>query len=153
MGLVEIIVACVLFVSNVETKQLYSFLPYTHKVVATVYNPCPEQCNIDYTVTADMSKIDMRNINKLRWVALSRDLLERWGGAFGYGDTVVVVAGDARVDGYWVVHDCMAERWEARIDFLQDSVHKGGVLGLWDGVIIYRKDMCWINKIRTYIGL
>jgi hypothetical protein len=50
-------------------------------------------------------------------VRFSRDLLERWGGQYAYGDTLTLwtLQGVEK----WVVQDCMAPRFTQKIDFLQ----------------------------------
>jgi hypothetical protein len=82
---------------------------------ASFYHPVAEQCWGDPTITASGAKIDVNNVQQ--WCALSRDLLERWGGAYAYGDTLTLwtLQGVEK----WVVQDCMAARFTQKIDFLQ----------------------------------
>jgi hypothetical protein len=82
---------------------------------ATYYNADPSQCQGDHLTTASGQRIDPDNVQ--RWVALSRDQLTRWGGSFSYGDTILVI-GDERLKGEWVVQDCMNARYKRSIDFL-----------------------------------
>jgi hypothetical protein len=86
----------------------------------TVYNPVIGQCDKDPLVTASMAKIDMEKLRqgKLRWMALSRDLLKKHGGVISYGDTVTVFANDPDIDGQWVVVDTMNKRYSKRGDLL-----------------------------------
>lgn len=104
--------------------------------VLTVYHPTKKQCDNTPLITASNSKInlvELRNEN-IRWMALSRDLLKRWNGAFHYGDTVLVTAGDPQIDGLWVIKDTMNKRFKNRGDLLFDSrVRK---LGRWENVEI-----------------
>ena len=51
---------------------------------------------------------------KLRWVAVSRDLLSRWGGKFNYGDTIVIEHKKKAIAGRWVIHDTMNKRFKNR---------------------------------------
>lgn len=78
---------------NVETEVLYT------KVKGTVYHAVKRQTDDTPLLTADMSYIDTTKVNELRWVALSRDLLNRkftdpsgkkhvWGGKIKLGDTI-----------------------------------------------------------------
>jgi len=113
-------------------------------VDATVYNPCPKQTNSDYLTTADMSIIDTLNTNDLRWVALSRDMLSRWGGCYNYGDTIYVYSKDSDISGEWIVRDCMNARFEKRIDFLQCK--RTGLYNKWDNIVISKK-----NNILLYL--
>ncbi len=96
-----------------------------HEVIGTIYNAVESQCDADPLVTADNSKINLKILKtgSLRWVALSRDLLKRWGGPYNYGDTINVYHTDSRIRGKWVVHDTMNARFKKRIDFLVDVKH------------------------------
>ena len=95
------------------------------EVIGTIYNAVESQCDADPLVTADNSKINLKVLKtgSLRWVALSRDLLKRWGGPYNYGDTIHVYHTDNRIRGKWVVHDTMNARFKKRIDFLVDVKH------------------------------
>lgn len=86
------------------------------KVLATKYNPVPEQCDSDYLTTADNSSIDLVKLNRyeLKWVAVSRDLLKH----FNYGDTILVESDNVNLSGEWVIKDTMNRRFTNRIDFL-----------------------------------
>lgn len=89
-------------------------------ITGTYYNAVPEQCDGSPLVTADGSKIDLTKLKNwdIRWVALSRNLLSRWGGPFDYGDTIYVQHKNSKIKGYWVVHDTMNKRAVNKIDFL-----------------------------------
>jgi hypothetical protein len=90
-------------------------------VTGTKYQPVAAQCDSNPLGTADGSVIDtvLLKQGKIRWCALSRDLLSRWGGPFSYGDTIVVSRGTDAANGKWVIHDTMNKRYTLRIDFLQ----------------------------------
>lgn len=101
-------------VSSVETpKEMFI-------VSGTYYNVDSTQCEGDPTVTADGSIIDLQKLNSgdIRWVALSRNLLKRWGGRFDFGDKIKVEHKDSRIAGIWTVRDCTAARHHNHIDFL-----------------------------------
>lgn len=102
-------------------------------VVGTVYNSVASQCDSDPLVTADGSKITSKPV---RWVALSRDLLSRWGGEYDYGDTIWVYHPDVRLCGQWVVHDCMNARFSNRIDFMNPEFY-----GKFEGVLISKSSI------------
>ncbi len=86
-------------------------------VTATMYKPHPAYTDSTPDELADGTKINIYRVQEYRYVALSRDLLKRWGGPFDYGDFIVVEnAGDH--SGVWQVKDTMAERWVYRLDFL-----------------------------------
>jgi hypothetical protein len=62
-----------------------------------------------------MSRIDtvaLRN-GQLKWCALSRDMLKRWGGQYDYGDSIYISG-----LGWYEVRDCMNARWKQKIDVL-----------------------------------
>lgn len=89
-------------------------------VTGTIYQPVTAQCDNSPLITADNSKICLTALNKreLRWVALSRNLLRRWGGSFNYGDTIYVHHPNDSIRGEWIIHDTMNRRYKNRIDFL-----------------------------------
>jgi hypothetical protein len=107
-----------------------------YTVSATVYNAEESQCNYDYLTTACNSKIDLSIVNELRWVALSRDLISRWGGEFNYHDTIHVISNDERISGKWVVKDCMNSRFTNKLDFLQCKFT--GICDKWDSIKILK---------------
>lgn len=84
----------------------------TH-VTLTCYQPVRSQCNDEPLVTADGSKINLHHLrnNKLRWCAISRDLL--W--LFPKGKPKRVL-----IEGFGVfeVRDLMNKRHHHRIDIL-----------------------------------
>jgi len=89
-------------------------------VTGTYYNAVEGQCDASPLITADNSKIDLVKLKnrEIRWVALSRDLLKRWGGPFDYGDTITIEHKNKNLVGKWVVHDSMNARFTKRMDFL-----------------------------------
>jgi hypothetical protein len=104
--------------------------------VLTVYNPDRRQCDTSPLITASNHRINQNKLKSgaIRWMALSRDLLKRWGGYIHYGDTVNLIAGDPSIDGTWVVHDTMHRRFRNRGDLLFDA--KVRSRGRWANVII-----------------
>ena len=63
------------------------------------------------------TRIDTRNAGKYRFIAVSRDLLARWGGPFEYGD-YIVIEGTDKWDGIYQVRDTMNPKWVKRVDIL-----------------------------------
>lgn len=104
--------------------------------IVTVYNPVEAQCDSDPLITASNKRIDTKELSagKIRWMALSRDLLKRWGGSLHYGDTVVLSAGDDEIDGLWVIQDTMNKRFRNRGDLLFDASTRSR--GKWRNVTI-----------------
>ena len=119
--------------SIMSTEKLREKL--TETVTVTRYNPVIEQCDDDPLITADNSKIDLKklNIGKLRWIAVSRDLREK----FPYGSKVRLIVGDKEIDGIYYVHDTMNPRFKSRIDILSPVNEK---TGMWKNAEIIRED-------------
>ncbi len=91
-------------------------------VTGTMYNPTLAQCDATPNITADGTKINPKHASTYRYVALSRDLLERWGGPFDYGEYITVEGTkNGQHDGIWQVRDTMNPKWLKRVDFLLTS--------------------------------
>ena len=86
-------------------------------VTVTTYNPTRQQCDSTPNITADGTKINPNRATQYRYVALSRDLLSRWGGPFDYGD-YIVIEGTGKWDGVYQVRDTMNPKWVKRVDIL-----------------------------------
>ena len=87
------------------------------KVTVTTYNPTKAQCDDTPNITADGTKIKTWKASSYRYVALSRDLLSRWGGPFEYGD-YIIIEGTGDRDGVYQVRDTMNPKWTNRVDIL-----------------------------------
>jgi 3D (Asp-Asp-Asp) domain-containing protein len=106
---------------------------------ATTYNAVASQCDSDPLTTADGSRIDPDKLRdgKIRWCALSRDFISRWGGLFDYGDTIQVGSfSSPQINGKWIVKDCMNKRYTNSLDFLFDSENNNPKLGVCKDLII-----------------
>ena len=105
----------------------------------TVYNPVRSQCDHDPLVTASNKRIDVQRLynGNMRWMALSRDMLTRWGGALRYGDTLDVYAGDPAIDGLWVLQDTMHKRFRRHGDLLFHEKKRSR--GRWTNVIVAKR--------------
>ena len=86
-------------------------------VTVTTYNPTRQQCDSTPNITADGTKINPKRATQYRYVALSRDLISRWGGPFDYGD-YIVIEGTGKWDGVYQVRDTMNPKWVKRVDIL-----------------------------------
>ena len=86
-------------------------------VTVTTYNPTRQQCDSTPNITADGTKINPKKATQYRYVALSRDLISRWGGPFDYGD-YIVIEGTGKWDGVYQVRDTMNPKWVKRVDIL-----------------------------------
>ena len=88
-------------------------------VTVTTYNPTRSQTDSTPNQTADGTIIKPWKATQYRYVALSRDLIARWGGPFEYGDYVVIEGTDGgKWDGIYQVRDTMAAKWVKRVDIL-----------------------------------
>ena len=96
---------------------------YTNKisynVTVTTYNPTRNQTDSTPNITADGTKFKTWRATDYRYVALSRDLLARWGGPFEYGDYIIIEGtDDGKWDGLYQVRDTMNPKWVKRVDIL-----------------------------------
>ena len=103
-------------------------------VTVTMYNPSPEQTDSTPNQTADGTIINPERASEFRYIALSRDLLRRWGGPFNYGDYVMLKGTDG-YDGIYQVRDTMAPKFINRVDILRTE---GSKLFKFDNATLYR---------------
>ena len=98
------------------------------EVTVTKYHPVVNQTDNTPLQTADLSKISMAKLyrGKIKWVAVSRDLLKE----YGYGSKIRISTGDPDIDGVYEVHDTMNPRFVSRVDILSHPKHSLGK-GLW----------------------
>ena len=89
----------------------------SYKVTVTTYNPTRSQTDSTPNELADGTKIKPWRATDYRYVALSRDLISRWGGPFEYGD-YIVIEGTGKWDGIYQVRDTMNPKWTNRVDIL-----------------------------------
>lgn len=101
-------------------------------VTATVYYPQVAQTDDTPFITADGSKINHKHPRKHKWIAVSRNLLTRWGGHIDYGDKVHVSGISKKLDGVYIVRDTMKRRLRNRIDILVGA--NDNVRGYWNDV-------------------
>ena len=88
-------------------------------VTVTTYNPTRQQCDSTPNITADGTRIKTWKATEYRYVALSRDLLSRWGGPFDYGDYIIIEGTKkGKWDGVYQVRDTMNPKWVKRVDIL-----------------------------------
>jgi 3D (Asp-Asp-Asp) domain-containing protein len=92
-------------------------------VTVTMYNPDKSQTDSTPNQTADGTIINPKKASEYRYVALSRDLIARWGGPFEYGDYVIIKGTDG-YDGIYQVRDTMASKFINRVDILRTSGSK-----------------------------
>ena len=148
VGAIVIATSIFLFVSGIfltlpgkitnDAPALVSFESFTLEKL-TIYNPTTDQCDADPFVTASNQKINPGKLRSgaIRWMAVSRDMLKRWGGNLNYGDTVMIYTGDSAIDGEWVIQDTMNKRFKNRGDLLFDSQLR--TTGVWSNVTLQKR--------------
>ena len=104
------------------------------EVTVTMYNPTKGQCDSTPNITADGTRINPKRASSYRYIALSRDLLSRWGGPFNYGD-YVIIEGTGKDDGVYQVRDTMNPRFTKRVDILKS---KGSRKFKYNSVKLYK---------------
>ena len=85
----------------------------TLNINASCYYPEVKQTDNTPHITANNSNINKKHPLKHKWVAVSRDLLNK----VKFGDTVEII-GTWVYDGKWIVQDVMNKRFKRKIDFL-----------------------------------
>ena len=103
-------------------------------VVVTMYHPVRGQTDRTPDILADGTKIRIHKASEYKYVAVSRNLLKRWGGWLDYGDFIVLKVTEGK-DGVYQVKDTMNKRFVNRIDILESP-----------GVKQYRFDNATIKK-------
>ena len=86
----------------------------------TMYQPVYPQTDKTPDITADGTKIRISKASEYKFVALSRNLLKRWGGPFDYGD-FILIKGAGKKDGVYQVRDTMNPKWVNVVDILEST--------------------------------
>jgi len=120
--------------------ELSHYDEYGIEVDVTMYQPNEIQCDDTPNITADGTKIRISKASNYKFVALSRNLLKRWGGPFDYGD-FVLLKGTNHKDGVYQVRDTMNPKWVNVVDILE-SEHVEPYK--FTGVHIYKLN--WLTK-------
>lgn len=102
------------------SNKLSEFYQHGIKVDVTMYQPNEIQCDDTPDITADGTKIRTHHASRYKFVALSRNLLTRWGGPFNYGDFVLLKGTDGK-DGVYQVRDTMNPKWVNVVDILESE--------------------------------
>ena len=87
-------------------------------VTVTMYHPTRNQTDSTPNILADGTRIRIHKASEYRYIAVSRNLLSRWGGWLDYGDFVVLKGTDGK-DGVYQVKDTMNARFVNRIDIME----------------------------------
>ena len=87
-------------------------------VTVTMYQPVQRQTDSTPNILADGTRIRTQEASNYKFIAVSRNLLKRWGGWLDYGD-FVLLKGTIEKDGVFQVRDTMNKRYVNRIDILE----------------------------------
>ena len=107
---------------TLRNEQLVSLIS-EHKlegmdVTVTMYHPVARQTDSTPNILADGTRIRVHKASEYRFIAVSRNLLKRWGGWLDYGDFIYLRGTDDK-DGMYQVRDSMNARFVNRIDILE----------------------------------
>ena len=105
------------FANSKLKSDLSYYDEYGIEVDVTMYQPVYPQTDKTPDITADGTKIRISKASEYKFVALSRNLLKRWGGPFDYGD-FILIKGAGKKDGVYQVRDTMNPKWVKRVDIL-----------------------------------
>jgi len=107
--------------SNDKLKnRLSEYEEYGIIVDVTMYQPVYPQTDMTPDITADGTRIRIHKASEYKFVALSRNLLKRWGGPFDYGD-FILLKGAGHKDGVYQVRDTMNPKWVNVVDILESK--------------------------------
>ena len=100
--------------------ELSHYDEYGIVVDVTMYQPVYPQTDTTPDITADGTRIRISKASQYKFVALSRNLLKRWGGPFDYGDFVLLKGTEGK-DGVYQVRDTMNAKWVNVVDILESE--------------------------------
>lgn len=87
-------------------------------VTVTMYQPTRYQTDSTPNILADGTRIRVDKASNYKFIAVSRNLLKRFGGWLDYGD-FILLNGTTIKDGIYQVRDTMNPRFVNRIDILE----------------------------------
>ena len=99
-------------------KKLSKYEAEGMNVTVTMYQPLRYQTDSTPNILADGTRIKTEQASNYKFIAVSRNLLKRWGGWLDYGD-FVLLKGTSHKDGVYQVKDTMNPRFVNRIDILE----------------------------------
>ena len=98
--------------------KLYKYETEGMSVTVTMYQPLRYQTDSTPNILADGTRIRTQEASNYKFIAVSRNLLKRFGGWLDYGDFVLLWDTDGK-DGVYQVRDTMNKRWVNRVDILE----------------------------------
>ena len=104
---------------NIELKsKLCEYEAKGIDVSVTMYQPLRYQTDSTPNILADGTRIKTEQASNYKFIAVSRNLLKRWGGFLDYGD-FILLKGTSHKDGVYQVRDTMNARFVNRVDILE----------------------------------
>ena len=104
---------------NIELKEkLNEYETEGINVTVTMYQPLRYQTDSTPNILADGTRIKTEQASNYKFIAVSRNLLKRWGGWLDYGD-FILLKGTSHKDGVYQVKDTMNPRYVNRVDILE----------------------------------
>ena len=126
--------------------ELSEYFKYGIEVDVTMYQPVYPQTDRTPNITADGTRIRISKASEYKFVALSRNLLKRWGGPFDYGD-FILLKGTKDKDGVYQVRDTMNAKWVNVVDILES---KGVEPYKYMNAHIFK--LPWVDKVKDKIN-
>ena len=131
----------------IENEKLHNdlseFYKYGVEVDVTMFRPNVRDTDSTPNITADGTRFRISKASDYKYVALSRNLLKRWGGPFDYGDFILIKGTtDAHKDGVYNVRDTMNPKYVNYVDILESKNVKPYK---YENVHIYKMD--WTENL------
>ncbi len=104
--------------NNSLKSQLFELRSEGMQVTVTMYHPVTRQTDSTPNILADGTRIRVHNASDYKFIAVSRNLLKRYGGWLDFGDFVFLNGTNIK-DGVYQVRDTMNKRFVNRIDILE----------------------------------
>ena len=105
-------------VNKTLKDELYKYETEGMSVTVTMYQPLRYQTDSTPNILADGTRIRVHNASDYKFIAVSRNLLKRFGGWLDYGD-FIFLKNTVDKDGVYQVRDTMNPRFVNRIDILE----------------------------------
>lgn len=123
-------------------EELKEFYKYGVKVSVTMYRPNRYETDSTPNITADGTRIRINKASDYKFVALSRNLLKRWGGSYNFKD-FILLKGAGHKDGIYQIRDTMNPRFINTVDILESIDVKPYK---YENVNLYK--MNWTDNIK-----
>ena len=105
-------------VNKTLKDELYKYETEGMSVTVTMYQPLRYQTDSTPNILADGTRIRIQQASNYKFIAVSRNLLKRFGGWLDYGD-FIFLKNTVDKDGVYQVRDTMNPRFVNYIDILE----------------------------------